>query len=157
MEGDYQIAALSPPRWRGAARAPRGRARGASRRCQIRALWLRVPLASEGFGMARLHRRLLVAGWLCAFGSAAFAQSIEAPAGADPTLSAPPKAHARKSVHKNATAQQSAADAEKAARLEEGRRKFFQQSMGFDNGKSGDSPITFTGGAGLSPSAGFKF
>jgi hypothetical protein len=75
-----------------------------------------------------------------------------------------PKAPAKvkKAAHKNAAAkpgksQQSAEEAEKAARLEEGRKKFFERSMGFDNGKGSDSPVTLQGGNGLTPAMGMKF
>ena len=48
---------------------------------------------------------------------------------------------------------------EKAAHLAEGRKKFFQRSMGFDNGTSYDSPVTLGGSSngGLSPQMGLKF
>jgi hypothetical protein len=69
---------------------------------------------------------------------------------------------AQKAAHKNAAAkpgksQQSTEEAEKAARLEEGRKKFFQRSMGFDNGASSDSPVSLQGGNGLTPAMGMKF
>ena len=73
-----------------------------------------------------------------------------------------PAKPAKKTAHKNAATksdkpQQGAEDADKAARLEEGRKKFFQRSMGFDNGGGSDSPVTMQGENGLSPSMGWKF
>jgi hypothetical protein len=117
-----------------------------------------------GFGMVRPRISLLVGFSLCVFGSAAIAQSDSTRTNADPAVAAAPKAHAKKSDHKSANAASSPAQpnseaAEKAARLAEGRKKFFERSMGFDNGTSYDSPVTLGNGAdgGLSPQMGVKF
>jgi hypothetical protein len=117
-----------------------------------------------GFGMARLRLGFLVGFSLCLLGSAAFAQSDQTPAKADPSAAGAPKAPAKKSAHKNANAASSSARPtseadEKAAHLAEGRKKFFERSMGFDNGTSYDSPVTLGGSSngGLSPQMGVKF
>jgi hypothetical protein len=114
--------------------------------------------------MARPRIGFLVGFSLCLLGSAAFAQSDQTPANTDPSAAGAPKAHAKKTVHKNASAASSPAQpnseaADKAARLAEGRKKFFERSMGFDNGTSYDSPVTLGNGAdgGLSPQMGVKF
>jgi hypothetical protein len=114
------------------------------------------------FGVARFCMGFLVCLSLCGLGSASFAQEMLAPSFADQSVSGSPKAHVRKSVHKNGNAQptgpSASEESEKAARLAEGRKKFFEQSMGFDNGHASESPITMGGdGHGLSPAAGFKF
>lgn len=111
--------------------------------------------------MARLGIGFPAALLLCGLGSASFAQDSPAPAGADPFAAGAPKAHVKKDASKKgggalSTAQPSSQEAEKAARLAEGRKKFFEQSTGFDNGGS-DAPVTLGGGNGLSPTAGFKF
>lgn len=70
-------------------------------------------------------------------------------------------AKAKKASHnaaaKSGKPQPSAEEADKAARLEEGRKKFFQRSMGFDNGGGSQSPITLQGDGGLTPAMGLKF
>lgn len=50
-------------------------------------------------------------------------------------------------------------EGDKAARMEENRKKFFGQSSGFDNGRSSDLPISAgTGSNGqFQPGMGFKF
>jgi hypothetical protein len=107
-------------------------------------------------------RFLAVFFFLHGLGVASFAQESHPLAPADPPVAAPAKAPAKKIVRKSAgQAQRSAKptqeEADRAARLEEGRKKFFERSMGFDNGGGADAPITFGGGNGFSPSAGFKF
>ncbi|MGO8798945.1 MAG: hypothetical protein ACLQE9_02120 [Roseiarcus sp.] len=109
--------------------------------------------------MARFLAAFVIAAPLCAIGSGGFAQDSQKLAPADPMFGAA-KAHAGKAARQSAAAQRHAPpaseEAEKAARLAEGRKKFFEQSMGFDNGRS--SPVTLTGGDdGLSPTMGLKF
>jgi hypothetical protein len=100
---------------------------------------------------------------LCAFSAAGLAQDSPSPAPASPSLDAPAKAHAKKSAHKSVAAtgagqsKQTSEDADKAARLAEGRKKFFERSMGFDNGPGSDSPVTLGGSGGLTPAMGLKF
>lgn len=113
--------------------------------------------------MIRLSFALALAISACFVG--AVAHSDDAAPALMTTPSDAPKAPAKpakKAAHKNpadksAKSKQSAEDDEKAARLEEGRKKFFERSMGFDNGGGSDSPITLQGGNGLTPGAGFKF
>ena len=115
--------------------------------------------------MVRLRLGFLVGCSLSLLGSAAFAQSDQTPTKADPSTVGAPKAHAKKSAHKNGTAASSSSSQptseadEKAAHLAEGRKKFFERSMGFDNGTSYDSPVTLGGSSngGLSPQMGLKF
>jgi hypothetical protein len=98
--------------------------------------------------------------FLCGLAAPGFAQESQSPASADPPASgkAPAKKIVRKSVgHAQKTVKPTQEEADRAARLEEGRKKFFERSMGFDNGGGADAPITFGGGNGFSPSAGFKF
>ena len=117
-----------------------------------------------GLGMSLLRMGLLVGFSLCLASSVGFAQSDSTPANADPSAAAP-KAHARKTVHKNAnaasstTAKPTSEEADKATRLAAGRKKFFERSMGFDNGTTFDGPVTLGNGAdgGLSPQMGVKF
>jgi len=110
--------------------------------------------------VTRLPFALLLALSLCLAGGTAFATDGAPAAQSAPSDSAA-KGQPKKGRHKEATkaakSQQSAEDAEKAARLEEGRKKFFQRSMGFDAGGGADSPVTLQGGNGLTPSMGFKF
>jgi hypothetical protein len=119
-----------------------------------------------GFGnvravrVARVRMGFLVALFLCLAAPASFAQDSQTPARTDPSASGPPKAHAKKIVHKNgkpapSAAQPASEEAEKAAHVAEARKKFFEQSDGFDNGDSGR--VFLGGGNGLSPGAGFKF
>jgi hypothetical protein len=117
-----------------------------------------------GVGMVGPRIGLLVGFSLCVLGSAAFAQSDSTLANGDPAVAGAPKAHAKKPAHKSANAasppaQPNSEAAEKAARLAAGRKKFFERSMGFDNGTSYDSPVTLGNGAdgGLSPQMGVKF
>jgi hypothetical protein len=73
-------------------------------------------------------------------------------------LKTPPKKGTQKDgAHSTKSAKQAPEDADKAARLEEGRKKFFERSMGFDNGPSTNSPITLGGSGGLTPSFGGSF
>jgi hypothetical protein len=109
--------------------------------------------------MARLFVAFLVAVSLCSFGSVAFAQDSQPSAPADSPIVAPHKAHARNGDHKSVAAQRTAQpnsdEADKAARLAEGRKKFFEQSMGFENGRS--SPVTLGGENGFAPTMGLQF
>jgi len=118
-----------------------------------------------GIAVARRQLRLLVLFCLCASGSAGFAQDSLSPANADKPAAAVTKAPAKHSAQKKAAAPapapagkgtnlQSAIEAEKAARLAEGRKKFFEQSDGFENQNS-DMPLSL--GSGGTPSAAFKF
>ena len=117
----------------------------------------------EAAGMARLLAVVLIGMPLCAFGAGAYAQDTQPLAPAGFSMDAPAKTPLKKSRHKSVepagqTAQQNADAAEKAARLAEGRKKFFDRSMGFDSGGSASSPITITGGDnGLMPAMGMKF
>jgi hypothetical protein len=98
--------------------------------------------------------------FVCAVGSAGFAQDGDA-LHADQSPGGSPKVHAHKSVHPRArldapVAQPNSEEAAKAARLAEGRKKFFDRSMGFDNG-DGPGPVTLGGSNGLTPGVGLKF
>ena len=111
-------------------------------------------------GMARLLAVFLIALPLCAIGAGSFAQEGRLLAPTGPSIGAPAKAHAGKSSHKSGaaaerTAQPNAEEPDKAARLAEGRKKFFEQSMGFDNPRTG--PVTLGGDNGLTPAVGLKF
>ena len=113
-----------------------------------------------GNAMARLRLGLLVICFICAFGAASFAQNSVSPATAAPSAEGSLKASAKKS-HKKAssavsTLGPSSEEAEKAARLAEGRKKFFEQSDGFEN-KNSDMPLSLGGSNGMTPSMGFKF
>lgn len=109
--------------------------------------------------MARFLAAFLFAAPLCAIATIGSAQDDPILAPLNPSVGAPAKAHPRKSSHKSGGAVERAAqpNADGAARLAEGRKKFFEQSMGFDNGKSGSSPVTLGGDNGLSPAMGLKF
>ena len=67
----------------------------------------------------------------------------------------------KSSVQRTSTA--SPGDADKAARIEEGRKKFFEQSSGFDNSTrwntptAGGSAAPNGGGADFKPGMGFNF
>jgi hypothetical protein len=75
-----------------------------------------------------------------------------------------PAAKVKKPVAKRAVSAQPAGGKsmslgdDKAARLEEGRKKFFEQSSGFENSK-GDMPLSLSNGkdGGFSPGMGLKF
>ncbi len=113
--------------------------------------------------MARFLAVVLIGLSLCAIGSGAFAQDTQPLAPAGFLMDAPAQTHIKKSRHKSVgpaerAAQQNADATEKAARLAEGRKKFFDRSMGFDSGGSTSSPVTMTGGEdGLTPAMGMKF
>jgi hypothetical protein len=112
--------------------------------------------------VARLRIGFLVALALCAFGSAGFAQDSQGTSLAEPSFDQSPKAAVKKSAHKNrnaavSTAKPASEEAEKAARLAEGRKKFFERSMGFDNGSSGPVTLDSGSGNGFTPGAAFKF
>ena len=112
--------------------------------------------------MARFRIGFLVALSLCAFASASFAQDSQGTGLAEPSFDQAPKAAVKKSAHKNRNAAASPAkpaseEAEKAARLAEGRKKFFERSMGFDNGSSGPVTLDSGSGNGFTPGAAFKF
>jgi hypothetical protein len=84
------------------------------------------------------------------------------PAHANQTAGKPAKAHAKASAHrgKDAGAQVSQPnfeEADKAKRLEEGRKKFFEQSSGFDSKDSADKFHLGGSNGGFSPGMGFKF
>ncbi len=117
---------------------------------------------STGRFVTRFSLALSLAISLCLVGAAAHCEDV-APLAITPSdaLKAPVKP-AKKAAHKNVAAkpgksQPSAEEADKAARLEEGRKKFFQRSMGFDNGGGSGNPITLQGDGGLTPSMGLKF
>jgi hypothetical protein len=97
---------------------------------------------------------------ICAAGPPGFAQVAPSLAQDGTSSAGLDQAHGKKGVHKpsvsSRTGHPTSEEAEKAARLEEGRKKFFQQSMGFDHGGS-DNPVTLSGGNGLSPALGLKF
>lgn len=84
------------------------------------------------------------------------------PAHANQTAGKPAKTHAKASAHrgKDAGAQISQPnfdEADKAKRLEEGRKRFFQQSSGFDSKESEDKFHLGGSNGGFSPGMGFKF
>ena len=118
---------------------------------------------NETIGMARFLAVVLIGIPLCAIGAGAFAQDTRPLAPTGFLMDAPAKAPVKKGRHKSVeaagqSAQQNADAAEKAARLAEGRKKFFDRSMGFDSGESTSSPLTMTGGDnGLMPAMGMKF
>jgi hypothetical protein len=108
--------------------------------------------------------RLLIIVPLVTAGAAAHADDLaplpglDQPAASDTAA----KPHAKKNTHKSAAAKPAkptSEEAEKAARIEEGRKKFFGQSMGFDNGgSSSNSNVTLTNENGaISPAMGMKF
>jgi hypothetical protein len=111
--------------------------------------------------MARFCVGLIILS-LCGVSAAGFAQENQA-LQIDQSADGLPKAHVKKSAHKNKSpalqsAKPNSEEAEKAAHLAAGRKKFFDSSMGFDNGPGSSSPITLEGGnGGLSPQMGVKF
>jgi hypothetical protein len=110
-------------------------------------------LGKAGDDVARVILRFLaVFLFLHGLAVASFAQESHPITPVDP----PAKKIVRKSVGQK-TAKPTQEEADRAARLEEGRKKFFERSRGFDNGGGADAPITFGAGNGFSPSAGFKF
>lgn len=111
--------------------------------------------------MARLGTGFLIALLLCAPGSASFAQAGQTPSPSNRSASASAKTHIKNGIHRSATSaprtvQPTSEEAEQAARLAEARKKFFEQSTGFDNGDS-NHPFSLGGSTGLSPGIGFKF
>jgi hypothetical protein len=107
--------------------------------------------------------RLLIVVPLIAAGAASYADDLAPLPGLDqPAAPDAAKPHAKKNAHKSAAAKPAkptSEEAEKAARIEEGRKKFFDQSMGFDNGgSSSNSNVTLTNENGaISPAMGMKF
>jgi hypothetical protein len=111
-------------------------------------------------GMPGLRIGFLAASLLGALGTAAVAQSSPPPSHSDQTLIGVPKEHTRKSAHGDRTratptAQPNSEEAEKAAHVAAARKKFFEQSDGFDNATPG--AVFLGGGNGLTPGAGFRF
>ena len=111
--------------------------------------------------MARLCIGFLLGLSLCFAGSAGFAQNVQGTI-LEPSFDQSPKTPVKKSAHKNRSSAASSAkpaseEAEKAARLAEGRKKFFERSMGFDNGSSGPVTLDSGSGNGFTPGAAFKF
>jgi len=108
--------------------------------------------------MVRFLVPLLIAAPLFV-GAAAQAQNDAILPPVIPSIDAVPKTHAAGSAHKTAAAHPSAKPnseaADRAARVAEGRKKFFEKSMGFDNGEQGKITITNDGGG--SPAMGLKF
>jgi hypothetical protein len=111
--------------------------------------------------VSSLIARLVVVAPLCAFGGAVFAQDLQPPPALDQPADSATKSHAKKTVHKTVagkSAKPTSEDSDKASRLEEGRKKFFERSMGFDNGSSGSSNVTLSNeNGGISPAMGLKF
>jgi hypothetical protein len=121
--------------------------------------------------VTKIFLALLLTSSVCAYGAAAYAQDV--PTGvtfgsstdeaAKPAADAKPaskkSAHKDPAVHTAAHTKQTPEEAERAAHIEEGRQKFFQRSMGFDNGKSSESPVTLQsdGAGGITPAMGLKF
>jgi hypothetical protein len=108
--------------------------------------------------------RLLIVVPLVAAGAAAHAEDLAPLPGLDQPAAADAgtKPHAKKTAHKSASAKPAkptSEEADRAARIEEGRKKFFEQSMGFDNGgSSSNSNLTLTNENGsISPAMGMKF
>jgi hypothetical protein len=114
---------------------------------------------SRTMRMVRFLVPLLIAAPFCAFAVAGQAQDDSILSPVIPSIAAPAKPRPANSAHSNAAAHRSAKpdseEADKAARLAEGRKKFFDRSMGFDNGES--SRITITNDGGGSPAVGLKF
>lgn len=121
-----------------------------------------MPALDMETAVTRLGFAFLVLLFSCAFGCAGFAQTSVSPAEPDQPAAAA-KTHSKKSVHKKAGVAQSSPaqsglptsdEADKAARLAEGRKKFFEQSSGFeDNTASGPMSLDHNG----SPTMGMKF
>jgi hypothetical protein len=109
--------------------------------------------------MVRFLVRLLIVAPFCASAVTGRAQDASVLSPIIRSIAAPAKPHPANGAHSIAAANRSAkpdsGDAEKAARLAEGRKKFFDRSMGFDNGES--SRITITDDGGGSPAVGLKF
>lgn len=109
--------------------------------------------------MVRFFVPLLIAAPFCASAVAGRAQDASILSPVIPSIAASAKPHPANGAHSNAAAHRSgkpnSEESEKAARLAEGRKKFFDRSMGFDNGES--SRITITDDGGGSPAVGLKF
>ena len=99
-----------------------------------------------------------------ALSAASHAEGAKTPAdGVSWTVAPVEKAVPKKknSVQQNSKA--SSGDADKAARIEEGRKKFFEQSSGFDNSTRWNSPTAGGsaapngGGGDFKPGMGFNF
>jgi hypothetical protein len=109
--------------------------------------------------VVRLLVLVSIAAPLCATAAAGQTQVEPILSPVFPSVDAPVRPHPPKSARKNAAAPHSAKpdseEADKAARLAEGRKKFFERSMGFDNGDSGHVTISNDGGG--SPAVGLKF
>jgi hypothetical protein len=105
-----------------------------------------LALSLRGTALTPIIARLLIILPLVAAGATAYAEDL-APL---PALDQPAAAKPAKPTSE---------EADKAARLEEGRKKFFEQSMGFDNGgSSSNSSVTLTNdNGGISPAMGMKF
>jgi hypothetical protein len=122
-----------------------------------------LALSLRGTALTPIIARLLIILPLVAAGATAYAEDLAPlPALDQPAADAPAKAHVKKAAHKAAAAKPAkptSEEADKAARLEEGRKKFFEQSMGFDNGgSSSNSSVTLTNdNGGISPAMGMKF
>jgi hypothetical protein len=112
--------------------------------------------------MARTRFVFLIIPILHVMGSPAFAQSapaLQAPQpGVEPYKAPPRKSTRAKSDSATSTVRPDPKSeaARKAAILAEGRRKFFEQSTGFDE-KNSDNSLSLGGSNGLSPQMGFKF
>jgi hypothetical protein len=114
---------------------------------------------------------LLLTSSLCACSAAVYAQDVptgvtfgsstndDAKPATDAKPAAKKAAHKDAATHSGAHTKQTPEEAERAAHIEEGRKKFFQRSMGFDNGKSSESPVTLQsdGAGGITPAMGLKF
>jgi hypothetical protein len=120
---------------------------------------------SRGCVVTRSFLAILLLSGVCAFGPAALAQDVPTGVTFGPSPDDSKPAAAKKNTHKDSSAhtaahaKQTPEEAEKAARIEEGRQKFFQRSMGFDNGKSSEGPVTLqsNGSGGITPAMGLKF
>jgi hypothetical protein len=110
-------------------------------------------------GVPRLCIGFLAASLLGASATGAFAQNSPSPSPGDQTSNGAPKAHARKTAHgvgSHTTATQpNSEETERAAHIAAARKKFFEQSDGFDNATPG--AVFLGGGNGLTPGAGFRF
>ncbi|VFU08717.1 hypothetical protein [Methylocella tundrae] len=109
--------------------------------------------------MTRLELGVLTAFFFGVSACASFAQTSQPAVNADPSISPPAKAHGKKIPHKKTGAVRGSLlpdsdEADKAARLAEGRKKFFEQSSGFENGST-DMPLSMGGNG--QPTMGFKF
>jgi hypothetical protein len=111
--------------------------------------------------VVRLRFRFSLILLFCVSGFGGFAQDMQSPPNAAQSAGSTLKAPAKKSPKKakgaaRLTPPPASEEAEKAARLAEGRKKFFEQSSGFENEKS-DMPFSLGGSGGATPSIGMKF